>query len=174
MLASSAPESSEPTLAPGDLESLLMPHEVQMKLSLVSIEKDGYIRLAAAGEITSRDLYDAAEKNPFQAVIGEGWPTNNIILSLEKITFMDSSAIGWLIDSQRKSKAAGGKIVLHSAPPRVRDVFDLLKMRAILNLLEDEPAARKFLLANGDSTGDSSAGNSSAAGAPRATTGGPQ
>ncbi|MDP9174307.1 MAG: STAS domain-containing protein [Planctomycetota bacterium] len=121
-----------------------------MKLGLLSIEKDGYIRLAAEGEITTHDFYDTAGVDPLETVMGAGWASNSVVLSLEKITFMDSSAIGWLIDSHRKSKAAGGKLVLHSAPPRVRDVFDLLKMRAVLNLQDDEAAARKFLGDNGE------------------------
>jgi anti-anti-sigma factor len=122
---------------------------LEMKLSLVSIEKAGFIRLVAEGEITSRDFLDA-NKNPLETVLGANWASNNVILSLEKTSFIDSSAIGWLIDCQRKTKAAGGKFVLHSAPPRVRDVFDLLKMRAVLNLKDNEQAAREVFTANGD------------------------
>ncbi len=121
-----------------------------MKLSLVSIEKAGYVRLAAEGEITSRDFLENGGKNPLEAVLGAAWASNNVLLSLERTAFIDSSAIGWLIDSQRKSKAAGGKLVLHSAPPRVRDVFDLLKMRTVLNLKDDEKLAAAFITSNGE------------------------
>jgi anti-anti-sigma factor len=122
-----------------------------MKLSIVALDpKAGFIRLAAEGEITSRDILENGGINPMETVLGTAWATNSILLSLEKTVFIDSSAIGWLIDSQRKSKAAGGKLVLHSAPPRVRDVFDLLKMRSILNLKDDEKAARDFVTANAE------------------------
>jgi anti-anti-sigma factor len=117
-----------------------------MKLTLVSIDKAGYVKLAVEGEITSRDFLELGGKNPLENILAE-WASNSIILSLERTTFIDSSGIGWLIDSQRKSKAAGGKLVLYSAPPRVRDVFDLLKMRVVLNLKDDEAAAREFILA---------------------------
>jgi anti-anti-sigma factor len=116
-----------------------------MKLALVSIEKDGTIRLAAEGEITSNDFYDAGGKNPFEAAVGASWASNRVMLNLENVTFLDSSAIGWLIESQRKVKASGGKLILHSAPPRVRDVFDLLKMHDVLNVKKDESAARVSL-----------------------------
>jgi anti-anti-sigma factor len=121
-----------------------------MKLSLVSIEKAGYVRLAAEGDITSRDFLGVGGKNPLETVLGENWASNNVMISLERTSFIDSSAIGWLIDAHRKSKAAGGKLVLHSAPARVRDVFDLLKMRNVLNLKDDEKSAREFITANGE------------------------
>ncbi len=119
-----------------------------MKLTLISIEKAGFVKLAAEGEITNRDFLDAG-KNPLEVVLGANWASNNISLALDKITFIDSSAIGWLIECQRRSKTAGGKLVLHSASPRVRDVFDLLKMRTVLNLVDNEPTARK-VFAGGD------------------------
>jgi anti-anti-sigma factor len=122
---------------------------MSMKISLLSVEKAGYVRLAAEGEITSHDFLDGDGTNPMEAVLGKSWATNNILLSLEKLSFIDSSAIGWLIENQRSSKAAGGTLVLHTAPPRVREVFDLLKLGTVLNLKEDEASARDFCTAKG-------------------------
>jgi anti-anti-sigma factor len=121
-----------------------------MKLSLVSIEKAGFVHLSADGEITSRD-FDEPGKNPLADVLGPTWPTFNILLSLEKAGFLDSSALGWLITSQRTCKEQGGKFVLHSANPRVREVFDLLKMRSVLNLKDNEAAGREVFATSGDS-----------------------
>jgi len=116
-----------------------------MKLSLVSIEKAGYVRLAVEGEVTSNDFLDAKGVNPFEAVLGASWASNNILLNLARSTFIDSSAIGWLIESQRSSRSAGGRLVLHSAQPRVGDLFELLKLRAALNLKDDEKSAQQFI-----------------------------
>jgi anti-anti-sigma factor len=134
---------------PGDAANTFASRSI-MKLSLVSIEKAGYVRLEAEGDITSGDFLDSGGKNPLETVLGANWASNNVMISLEKTAFIDSSAIGWLIDAQRKSKAAGGKLVLHSAPARVRDVFDLLKMRVVLNLKDDENSARNFLTATAE------------------------
>ena len=120
-----------------------------MKLSLVSIEKSGYVRLATDGEITSQDFPDPG-KNPLENLLGANWASNNLMLSLEKTGFIDSTAIGWLIDTQRKSKSAGGKFVVHSAPRRVREVFQLLKMDLVLNLKDNEEAARKIFAPAGE------------------------
>jgi anti-anti-sigma factor len=119
-----------------------------MKLSLVSIDKAGYIKLQAEGEITSGDLLDAKLHNPLEAVLGESWASNNVLLSLAKTPFIDSSAIGWLLDSHNKMRQSGGTLVPHSAQPRVSDLFALLKLRSVLNLKDDETSAHEFILAN--------------------------
>jgi len=119
-----------------------------MKLTLQQIDKSGIIKLVAEGDITVRDFTSSA-KNPLETAMGPNWASNNVMLGLEKIAFIDSSAIGWLIDCQRKFNEKGGKLVLHSVTPRVRDVIDLLKMRQVLNLADNETAARSVF--NGES-----------------------
>src|ERR1700728_5349369 len=117
-----------------------------MKLSMISIEKAGYVKLMAEGEITSGDLLDAKLHNPLESVLGASWASNNVLLSLSKTPFIDSSAIGWLLDTHRKMQQAGGKLVPHSAQPRVSEVFELLKLRSVLDLKADEKAAHDFIL----------------------------
>jgi anti-anti-sigma factor len=129
-----------------------------MKLSLVSIEKAGYVRIATEGDITSADLLDLREKNPLEGVLGASWASNNILLNLSKSAFIDSSAIGWLLESHRKLQQSGGKLVPHSAQPRVGELFDLLKLRRVLNLKDDEKSAQDFLIGAGTNQGGTSGG----------------
>jgi anti-anti-sigma factor len=117
-----------------------------MKLSLVSIEKAGYVKLATEGDITSTDFLEAKDKNPFEAVLGASWASNNILLDMSKTGFIDSSAIGWLLESSRKMQQGGGKMVPHSAQPRVVELFDLLKLRRVLNLNDDEKSAQDLIM----------------------------
>src|ERR1700722_3323273 len=133
-----------------------------MKLSLVSIERAGYVKLAAVGDITSNDLLDAGGSNPFEMVLGASWATNNILLDLGRTAFMDSSAIGWLIDSQRKVQSAGGRFAIHSAQPRVAELIDLLKLRTVLNLKNEETAAYHFITAGKEATHEHRAQNANA------------
>ena len=120
-----------------------------MKLSLVSIEKAGYVKLSTEGDITSGDFLESREKNPLEAVLGTSWASNNILLNLSKSAFIDSSAIGWLLETNRKMQQSGGKLVPHSAQPRVGELFDLLKLRRVLNLIDDEKAAQEFITGSG-------------------------
>ncbi len=69
------------------------------------------------------------------------------MLDFSKVQFIDSSAIGWLIQSAREFKARGGGLVVHSIVPRVRQMFDMLKIGFIVPLVIDEAAAREQFLA---------------------------
>src|SRR5580704_8289844 len=122
-----------------------------MKLSMISIEKAGYVKLLAEGDITSGDLLDAKSHNPLESVLGSSWASNNVLLSLAKTPFIDSSAIGWLLDSHNKMRQSGGKLVPHSAQPRVSEVLTLLKLKTVLNLQENEASAHEFIIAGGKS-----------------------
>src|ERR1700722_7364571 len=123
-----------------------------MKLSLVSIEKAGYVKLATEGDVTSGDFLEAAGKNQLEAVVGASGASNNILLDLSKTAFIDSSAIGWLLESNRNMQQSGGKLVPHSAQPRVQELFDLLKLRMVLSLKNDEKSAQDFITGSGGAT----------------------
>ena len=114
-----------------------------MKLSLVSIDNTGIVRVMSEGEITSRDFDDA--RNPLEGVLGAGWAANRVSMDLSKASFIDSRAIGWLMECQKRFKEKGGKLALHSPPPRVTQVLDLLRMRQALNIMDNEAAAKAYL-----------------------------
>jgi anti-anti-sigma factor len=115
-----------------------------MKLTLLSFEKEGYIRLAAEGNITSAD-FSADGRNPLEAVLGPNWPKLRVMLDLGRTTYVDSSAIGWLINCHKEFKNGGGKIVVHSIPPKVEQVFTLLKIGKVVPLARDEASAKDLL-----------------------------
>lgn len=112
-------------------------------LSLVSIEKDGCIRVASCGNITAAEMTLGA-KNPLESVLGENWSGNRIILDLAKTDFLDSTAIAWLISTSKQFRASGGSFAIHSIVPRVRQMLDLLKIGRIIPIVSDENAARKL------------------------------
>src|ERR1700722_7726322 len=111
-----------------------------MKLSLREIDKSGVVRINAEGDITTRDFADPG-KNPMELVLGANWPTHRVLMGLEKISFIDSSAIGGMIDCNRKFKEKGGRMLLYAPTPRVKDMIDLLKMREVLEIHNTEAEA---------------------------------
>lgn len=115
-----------------------------MKLTLQSIDPGGFIRLTNEGNITSTD-FTADGKNPFEALIGANWSTHRVLLDLDKTLFIDSAAIGWLIDSHKSFNTAGGRLIVHSIRPKVRQVLDLLKIGRVVALAENEPSAKALL-----------------------------
>jgi anti-anti-sigma factor len=112
------------------------------KLNLVSIDKDGIIRVAVDGPITYEGVL--SEKNPMASLLGENWFTNRVILDLAKTHFIDSAAIGWLISTHKEFKNKGGALVVHSIRPPVRQVLDLLKVGKVMGLAENEAVAREM------------------------------
>src|SRR5438128_2709361 len=98
-----------------------------MKLSLISIEKEGFIRAAATGPIISADL-PAEGLNLFEKLLGENWASNRVLLDLDKAAYIDSCAIGWIISSQQRFKYAGGLLIVHSVRPAVLQLLKLLKV----------------------------------------------
>jgi anti-anti-sigma factor len=109
---------------------------------MVSIDRDGVIRVAAEGAITFE--WVLGEKNPMASLLGQTWSSNRVILSLEKTHYVDSAAIGWLISTVKEFKAKGGAFVIHSVRPHVRQVLDLLKVGKAVQIANDENAARKL------------------------------
>src|SRR4051812_21238123 len=116
-----------------------------MKLPLVSIEKNGIVRVAAEGNITTQDFQSPDNKNPLEKLLGVTWFTNKVMMNLDRTDYIDSSAIGWLIGSQRAFKEGGGMLVVHSIQPSVRQILDLLKIGKVVPLVPDEAEARRMV-----------------------------
>ena len=72
----------------------------------------------------------------------------NIIADFSKVSYIDSTGIGFLIaiyTSVRRD--TGGQFVISGPNRRVRDVLDLTRLSSILRLYDDEAAARLALTA---------------------------
>ena len=115
-------------------------------LFLVSIDKDGCIRVASSGNLTAGNI-NLSQKNPLESVLGATWSGNRVILDLSKTDFMDSTAIAWLIATTKQFGAAGGSIAIHSVAPRARQMLDILKIGKVIPIVANEAAARQFLTA---------------------------
>jgi anti-anti-sigma factor len=113
-------------------------------LSLVSVDKDGCVRVASRGNITAAEM-TPGPRNPLESVIGENWPGNRIILDLSRTDFIDSTVIAWLISTSKQIRTGGGAFAIHSIVPRVRQMLDLLKIGRIIPIVSDENAARKLV-----------------------------
>lgn len=117
---------------------------VNQVLNLVSVEKDGCVRIASRGNITAAEMPPGA-KNPLESLLGETWPDNRIILDFSKTDFLDSTAIAWLISTSKHFRSTGGRWAIYSAQPRVRQMLDLLKIGRIIPIVSDEAAARTLI-----------------------------
>jgi anti-anti-sigma factor len=116
-----------------------------MKLSVLS-SAAGLTRLESEDDITVFDFEGGAA--PLEAVVDPKVFSGVLLLSLEKSLYIDSSAVGWLIQCHFRFKKAGGKLVIHSIPPMVDHCFHVLGMYEVLHLAQDEAAALRLAQAH--------------------------
>ena len=115
-----------------------------MKLTITSIEKDGIIRVACDGSILADD-FPADAKNPMAQLLGDTWSANRVILNLDKTHFIDSYAIGWLINTTKEFKAHGGALVIYGVRTQVRKLLELLKIEKVVPMADTEATARSLI-----------------------------
>ena len=113
-------------------------------LNLVSIDRDGCVRVASNGPIASNGAHFLS-KNPLETLLGVTWFSNRVVVDFSKTDFIDSAAIGWLIGTAREFRVRGGRFAIHSATPRVLQMLNILKIGQLVPLLADEQAARRFV-----------------------------
>jgi len=65
-----------------------------------------------------------------------------VLLDLGQVSYIDSSAIGWLIGTQKSFRDKGGSFAVFHLQPAVRQVLDLLKVGRVVPLCENEQTAR--------------------------------
>lgn len=119
-----------------------------MKLNLISIEREGFVRVASDGNITAGDFVPEA-KNPMENLLGANWAAQRVLLNLDQTSYIDSSAIGWLIQCQKEFRTKGGGMVVHNVRPGVKQMLELLKIGRIVPMCDNELAAKTLLLNGG-------------------------
>lgn len=117
-----------------------------MNVRLVSIGRDGVLRVSLEGDVTADQLRPDGP-HPFAGALGETWATNRVALSLKETPYLDSSGIGWLLSTHRAFKEAGGFLALHSPSAQVRQLFDLLQLHRALAIAPGEAEAVALALA---------------------------
>ena len=116
-----------------------------MAFKLAVISRDSGIVFAAAyGEATAAD-FPAIEQLHFKDLLGAAWVAQRVVLDMDAVPYLDSSAIGWLINVQKQFRAGGGRLALHSVQPHVRNILNLLKVEKVVPIGADAAAAAKLL-----------------------------
>ena len=109
-------------------------------MQLTWVSDDGeVIRLQCDGEITLTDFRTV--QDPFESLFGLGCYARKVLMSLANTSPIDTSGISWLINRHKRSRRGGQQLVLHSIPPRVNRVFQLMKLHLVLHLADNETAA---------------------------------
>ncbi|MCY2986567.1 MAG: STAS domain-containing protein [Planctomycetota bacterium] len=110
-----------------------------MKLTLKSAEGD-FVQVSLSGQVSQRILLPAEDS--LARLLGLDCYRRRLLLDLSDVQVIDSSGVGWLLGCQKRFRAQGGQMVVHSFSPLVREILETLKMHLVLLMADDEQQAR--------------------------------
>ncbi len=114
-----------------------------MNLTVVAESPDP-ARVRCEGDISLTDLPPGAD--PLAALLGGNAYARRVVVDLGRATFIDSGGISLLIIWQKRFRRDGGRITLYNVPSAVRQVLDLLNLKSVLSLADDEASAAALAL----------------------------
>jgi anti-anti-sigma factor len=83
--------------------------------------------------------------NPLQKLLGANTFSRKVVLNLEKVNFLDSSGLSWLVACHKRFQQYGGRMVLCNMSPRIMQVLQFCRMERLFAITEDEEQARQLL-----------------------------
>jgi anti-anti-sigma factor len=111
-----------------------------MNFSIIDDDGD-VIRVRCEGDLANTD---SQESNQLKNLLGPERMKRKVLMNLEKVRFLDSSGISWLLACHKHLVERGGKLVLHDVPPLVRQPLEFTRLNLVLPIASDESAARKI------------------------------
>lgn len=102
---------------------------------VLTLKVSGLIDLSASPKLRE-DLHEIADTKPAAVVI-----------DLSEVSYIDSSGLATLIEFYRELKAENGRLALCSLQPRVRTVFDLVRLNELFQISDTAAAATAAVLA---------------------------
>lgn len=105
----------------------------------VVVRKIGHVAvLDLSGKITIGEG-DVVLRQRVQEILDSG--EKNILLNLEKVSYMDSAGIGELVACYKRSKEKGGTVKLLKPSGKVLDLLQLTKLEEVFDTYKDEKEA---------------------------------
>jgi len=106
-------------------------------MEVTESNKDGAKILHLSGEI---DLHASPElRKRLQEEKAAEQPI--LLLDFSDVSYIDSSGLATLIEYCRECSDYGGKLALFSLAPKVKMVFELVRLNELFTICDDEPAA---------------------------------
>ncbi len=113
-----------------------------MKLTIHSDNGD-VLHLRVAGRIAMATIGDQADVIP--NVLDQRGYGRSVLLDLSEAEYIDSGGVSWLVITNKRFNEADGKLVIHSIPAVVLDIFKMMRLDRVFNLTDAEPAALALL-----------------------------
>ncbi|MCG8510478.1 MAG: STAS domain-containing protein [Rhodospirillales bacterium] len=105
-----------------------------------SISPQGVVTLRAEGDLKGADLGVSGDRI-IGNLVGRQWPCHRVVLDMHEASYMDSAALGWLIQVHKEFSAGGGKLVVCSVPPAINRLFSLMSLDKVISIEKDQASA---------------------------------
>ena len=104
-----------------------------------SVRNIGHVSVVdLSGKITIGEG-DVVLRNTVQGLLDSGRP--NILLNLEKVSYMDSAGLGELVACYKRTKEKKGNVKLLNPSGKVYDLLSLTKLEEVFETFKDEKEA---------------------------------
>jgi len=101
-----------------------------MDLGLVVRQEGEWTVLAVSGEIDIATAPSLREK--LHSLLADG--KLQLIIDLDEVTFLDSTALGVLVGVLKRARTEGGELRIVCNQPRVRKVFEITRLDSAFDL----------------------------------------
>ena len=102
-----------------------------MELGIVVREQDGWAVLSVSGEIDMATAPGLRER--LHGLLAE---TRQLIVDLDDVGFLDSTALGVLVGALKRARGEGGDVRIVCTQPRVRKVFEITRLDSAFDLFD--------------------------------------
>jgi anti-sigma B factor antagonist len=107
----------------------------------VTVRKSGDVVIADLSGLLHVGLGDEILRGVMNELLAEGW--KKILLNLSKVTSIDSSGVGELVQSLRISKKFDADLKLLNLHDRVKKSLHLAQLLPVFHVYDTEPEALK-------------------------------
>jgi anti-anti-sigma factor len=88
----------------------------------------------------------AMDSDPLTTALGKDVYARRVLLNCERLGFLDTSGISWLIDCHKRFIDHGGRLVLYAVPPLAHELIELLRLDHVFCIRPDLLSARAAAL----------------------------
>jgi ABC-type transporter Mla MlaB component len=115
-------------------------------MNITLLERDGPVWSARLeGRVEFANLIGG---DPLPRALGPDCFKHRLVLDMSGVEWLDSAGIGWLLAHAQHFLTQGGKLVLHSAPPVVRNILiGVMRLDDKLAVATDLETAQRVALA---------------------------
>jgi anti-sigma B factor antagonist len=106
-----------------------------MRLTLELPDPGGAVRVKCVGQISQSRF--AGTTDPLTDLIGPEGLKRKVMLDLDRVDYIDSSGIGWLVGSHRRFQEAGGQLILCRIPPVVDQVLRFCGLENLFHITRE-------------------------------------